>query len=80
MSQRLQSAIKHCLERQQQRLQRNAQALHTLSPLQTLGRGYAIVKDQQQRIIRNSVDVQPGDQVNAQLGQGQLQCTVDSVE
>lgn len=80
LSQRLHHAMQHYLEKQRQRLQRNAQALHTLSPLQTLGRGYAIVKDPQQRIIRNSNQVKPGDRVSAQLSQGKLDCIVDTIE
>lgn len=80
LSQRLQNAMKHSLESYHQRLKANGLALHTLSPLQTLSRGYAIVKDQQGRIIRSSKEVQIGDQVITQLGHGQLTCAVEAVD
>lgn len=79
LSQRLQSAMKHMLGDYNQRLKANGLALHTLSPLQTLSRGYAIAKDQQGRIIRNSNQVQIGDQVITQLGHGQLTSTVEAI-
>lgn len=80
LSQRLHSAMKHFMEKKQQRLQHCTQTLHTLSPLQTLGRGYAIVKDEHQHIIRSSNEVKPGDRISAQLGKGTLNCSVDSIE
>ena len=79
LAQQLQRAMHHRLDSYQQRLKANSLALHTLSPLQTLSRGYAITKDQQGHIIRSSDDVQVGDQVSTQLGYGQLNCTVDAV-
>ena len=79
LSQRLQNAMKHTLESFQQRLQSNGLALHTLSPLQTLSRGYAIAKDSQGAIIRNSNDVKTGDKIITQLGHGQLTCAVEAI-
>lgn len=80
LSQRLHNAMRHFMEKKQQRLKHCAQTLHTLSPLQTLGRGYAIIKDEQQNIIRNSSEVKSGDRISAQLGHGILNCSVDSTE
>lgn len=80
LSQRLHSAMRYFIEKKRQRLQHNAQTLHALSPLQTLGRGYAILKDENQHILYNSIGVNPGDRISAQLGQGVLNCTVDSIE
>jgi len=79
LAQRLQSAMKHTLENYQQRIKGNSLALHTLSPLQTLSRGYAINKNQQGHIIRNSHDVSIGDKITTQLGQGQLTCAVEAI-
>lgn len=79
LSQRLQNAMKHTLESFQHRLKSNGLALHTLSPLQTLARGYAIAKDSQDRIIRDSSDVQIGDKIITQLGHGQLTCAVEAI-
>ena len=79
LSQRLQNAMKHTLESFQQRLKSNGLALHTLSPLQTLARGYAITKDSRGRIIRDSSDVQIGDKIITQLRHGQLTCAVEAI-
>ncbi len=80
LSQRLQRAMQQQLSALRQRLKGNSLALHTLSPLQTLGRGYAIIKDEQQQIVRNSEQLQIGDKVSAQLGRGQIHCAVEAIE
>jgi len=80
LSQRLQRAMQQQLCGLQQRLKNNGLALHTLSPLQTLGRGYAIIKDQQQRIVCSSTQLQIGDKISAQLGQGKIQCAIEAIE
>jgi len=80
LSQRLQRAMQQHLSGLHQRLKSNGLALHTLSPLQTLGRGYAIIKDEQQRIIHSSKQLQVGDKISAQLGQGKIQCAVETIE
>ncbi|MEH6358171.1 MAG: exodeoxyribonuclease VII large subunit [Pseudomonadales bacterium] len=79
LSQRLQNAMKHTLENFQHRLKSNGLALHTLSPLQTLARGYTITKDPQGRIIRDSSAVQIGDKIITQLGHGQLTSAVEAI-
>jgi exodeoxyribonuclease VII large subunit len=80
LSQRLQRAMQQQLGGFQQRLKSNGLALHTLSPLQTLGRGYAIIKDRQQRIVRSSKQLKKGDKISAQLGQGRIQCAIETIE
>ena len=64
------------LEAQQHRLAIAAQTLHTASPLATLGRGYAIVRDAQQNVVSHYQQVNPGDRITALLQEGQLSCTV----
>jgi exodeoxyribonuclease VII large subunit len=50
--------------------------LDTVSPLKTLGRGYAVIRNTQGEVI-NSVDgVSKDDSLTGQLGDGQLQLTV----
>ncbi len=56
--------------------QRRAAVLDAISPLATLGRGYAIVRDPQQRVLRDSSGVMIGSEVTAQLAQGELLCEV----
>ncbi|MFQ5757865.1 MAG: exodeoxyribonuclease VII large subunit [Acidiferrobacterales bacterium] len=77
---RLLAAMRHALERQQQRLRRAAQSLNNLSPLSTLERGYAIVeKSATKQIIRNAHDVRTGEHVDARLAYGRLHCVVKDV-
>jgi exodeoxyribonuclease VII large subunit len=55
-----------------------ARDLNTLSPLNTLNRGYAIVsREEDGRIIHASSEVERGDRVSARLSQGRLVCRVE---
>jgi exodeoxyribonuclease VII large subunit len=69
---RLRRAIAHTLERHQTSLRHAAHALHTVSPLATLERGYAILFDEAGRIVRSSSDVTGGDTLKARLASGEL--------
>lgn len=62
------------------KLQNNSRMLESVSPLATLSRGYAIVKDTKGAIIKNARNVKPGDKVSAQLAEGNLHCQVESIE
>ena len=66
------------LQQDKVRLSNVATLLDTVSPLNTLKRGYAIVSDEKQAIVRDSATVSPGDKISARLGRGSLLCTVDS--
>jgi len=78
--QRLHAAMPHRLEQDGQRLAALARALDTVSPLATLGRGYAIVQDAGGRVIRRADEVSVGDGVRVRLGKGRLDCRVEGVE
>jgi len=80
LGQRLQQDIQTQLERCRQRLQAGAHTLDAVSPLATLGRGYAIIQDKNGAIVRSASSVKAGQQINARLGQGRLNCTVDSTD
>ena len=80
LSQRLVTGMHHRLSLQQQRLGRLAHALDAVSPLATLGRGYAIVMNEQDRIIRRASEVKTGETVRARLSEGQLYCQVTDVK
>ncbi len=55
-------------------------ALHSVSPLATLDRGYAIVQDAASgRVLTRSRDVSAGDDVRARLAEGELIATVTKV-
>ncbi|HSH57058.1 MAG TPA: exodeoxyribonuclease VII large subunit [Halomonas sp.] len=71
-SQRLSIAAPRALVRHRERLTAVARELHAVSPLAVLGRGYAILEDQQERVIRRAADACPGDHLTARLGDGRL--------
>ncbi len=66
------------LRARQQRLQTAAQLLNSVSPLNTLERGYAIVTNDRQDVLRDANAVAPGDKIRARLAHGELLCTVDA--
>lgn len=79
--QRLAAALRQRLLVDRQRLTAASRALHTVSPLQTLGRGYAILRRYPQgELIRQAQQVQEGDRVEALLGEGRLICAVAQIQ
>jgi exodeoxyribonuclease VII large subunit len=65
------------LETARTRLAQQARDLHTLSPLNTLSRGYAIVIRQRDgQIVRAAKEVEAGERIEARLSQGALLCEV----
>jgi len=69
---RLRQAIQRILERHRAALGQSARALHAVSPLATLERGYAILFDEQGRVIRTAAAVAPDARVRARLADGEL--------
>jgi exodeoxyribonuclease VII large subunit len=69
-------ALTHRLRHARQQLTHSARALHALSPLATLDRGYAIVHDRKGNILRDSAAVAVGDTIQARLARGVLQAVV----
>ena len=70
--QRLMRDIKEQLGNQRSRTEQTMHLLHTVSPLQTLGRGYAIIRDQQGAVIKTVAAVDSGDQLKGQLADGEI--------
>jgi exodeoxyribonuclease VII large subunit len=58
------------------RLELAARALHTVSPLATLDRGYAIVTDAGGQVLRDSAVLRPGDRIHARLAHGRAEADV----
>ena len=79
LQQRLANGIKQLLTNKGERLQQNALLLNAVSPLQTLGRGYAILQTDNDAVIRNSRDVKKGDLISARIGHGKLELLVEKV-
>jgi len=83
----LQTCMHHLIRILEQRLDQSRNRVHTLSrtlhavsPLATMGRGYAVLSSARSgAVITASDQVSSGDRVNAQLADGRLACTVDSV-
>jgi exodeoxyribonuclease VII large subunit len=64
------------LVRQQTRLESVGAQLRALSPEHTLARGYAIVRTEDKKILRKSVDAQVGQTLEVTLAEGVLNATV----
>lgn len=71
-SRRLATAAPRSLRRHRERLTAVARELQAVSPLAVLGRGYAILEDHQERVVRRADDASPGDRLTARLGDGRL--------
>jgi exodeoxyribonuclease VII large subunit len=75
----LPSLMQRLLQQRRQHWSAAAQLLHSVSPLATLQRGYAIVSTPNGNVVRDARAVASGDTVRARLAQGQLICTVESI-
>jgi len=53
-----------------------AAALDAMSPLKVLGRGYAIVRKADGKVIKKAADVKPGDRVMVRLQKDEINCVV----
>ena len=53
-------------------------SLHALSPLKVLGRGYAVARAADGRVLKSAADVETGERINLTLGQGRLGCVVET--
>lgn len=77
---KLQAAILNCLAEARHRTAILGRALHSVSPLATLDRGYAIVlRDDNNKALLDSQDVSAGDTIRARLAKGGLLATVNTV-
>ena len=79
LQQRMQHAMELQLQALKNKLGRQAEVLNAVSPLNTLGRGYAIVTNDKGQAIRNSQQVKKGETLYTQLHQGKLSCSVTDV-
>ncbi len=69
---RPQAAVARTLQRDALRLRGLARSLEAVSPLATVARGYALVTKEDGTLVRSVTQVQPGDRVDAQVGDGRL--------
>ncbi len=80
LSNQLQRAMTHLLEKKQERWSRVSHNLNTVSPLATLGRGYAIVQKQDGVIVRDAEELQKGENVTGRFSKGRAELTVNTVK
>lgn len=74
----LQHRLRGGLDTRRARLGALARALHAVSPLAVLARGYALLQDtQDDRVIRSPADTQPGALLRARLADGELRVRVE---
>jgi exodeoxyribonuclease VII large subunit len=65
------------LQRQQTALRHAGHALHSVSPLATLERGYAILFDASGQVLRSAKNVTAGTALRARLADGELPLRVN---
>lgn len=80
VARRLVVAQKQLLERKHERLARAGAALDHLSPLKTMGRGYAYVSGDDGRILQKTADYTLGEQVTIHTTDGRVKATVAAKE
>lgn len=74
---RIRAALRAGLAAKKGRLEALARALHTVSPLATLGRGYGILTTETGHIMRDAATVEVGERIEARLAKGRLRCRVE---
>lgn len=75
-AQQLKHSIEQTLANKHQQLRLQTARLHAYSPLATLERGYALVSDQNQQLIKHRQQVKPKDIIQIQLQDGAIICQV----
>ena len=81
LRQGLQAAMRTTLTDHRHRLELVMRGLHSVSPLATLDRGYAVVQHAATgKVLLSSGDIGPGEDIRARLARGELVATVKSAE
>jgi len=80
LEQQLKAAIQRKLQLAGTRLAHLSQMLESLSPLNTLQRGYAIVTDSTGSVVTDASTMSRDDKVEARLAKGHLDLTVDKID
>jgi len=70
------SAMRSLLLDRKIRIERMDTALHALSPLAILERGYALVFDASGKLLKDAASVKTGDEISARLSKGTIDATV----
>lgn len=78
-NEKLKSLITRITENETNRLSKNAAMLDNLSPLKILSRGYSVVKNNKNKIIADSSDINVGDNIEIILSKGTVNAIVNEV-
>ena len=79
-SEHRQNQLSAHLQQLRQQLANMARVLESVSPLATLSRGYAIVQDENDSVIRSVKQVEQGQQISARVEDGIIIGKVDSIQ
>jgi len=77
LHERMDRAVTSYLQQLGAKLEFSQARLVAISPISTLARGYAIVKKKDGRIVRSIQAVEPGDRIDVQLADGDIEATVE---
>ena len=80
LTQRLKLAQQHYFTHTQQKFNALGEQLNLVSPLATLDRGFAIARDQNKTILRQTTQVAPSQEIEVELTDGKLSCTIDQID
>ena len=80
LTRRLNAAMLRNMEQTRNRLNNLSRALDAVSPLATLGRGYAIVKSSQGKIVKDASQLKIGEEITTQLEKGVIVSTVTKTQ
>lgn len=70
---------KNLVSKLRHRFEMQVQAIHNLSPLAVMGRGYSIVTDKDDKIIKSVENINKGDTLQIRLNNGRISADVKSV-
>ena len=80
LRQRLATSTRNTFSDTSHKLALLGRALNSVSPLATLDRGYAIVKQEDSgAVLTNAADVKPGEDIHAQLSRGEIVARIKKV-
>lgn len=79
LEQRLLQAYGGMIQMQREKTARLAATLHALSPLDVLGRGYAIPKGKSGKLLSTVTEVTVGDKLLVDFRDGTVECTADEI-
>lgn len=79
-SRRLNQALERTVAQNRERLAGLAAALDAMSPMKVLGRGYAIARDGEGRVLSSVKQTGAGETLSLRLADGSLRCHVDEVQ